>query len=316
MHSRSRTRSAARVAAALLALGLSQAAARAQSPEGSRAISIGRQALDAVRQGWALARYDEARQVRAAINLRGAGSQGVTANLVLDRGSPRWRLDAAGGVGPLSLWAMPDRVALHVPSLKQYATRAGGDLARLAGEAGRLDAEVAAMRGRLEGGYTALSLGGEETIGGAATWRLDDRLEPGTIASYWIDQASHLPRRIVLDRPGRRDVRIELAYGSGPRPSGAIVYLQGQRDVEIRLTPTYERSGRVSRVQIVTRPAGSSPITTDITVDWSPSMGAEFFRFTPPAGASEVPFGQLSQGVLLMAAGALGGLLPVFLGAR
>jgi hypothetical protein len=93
------------------------------------------------------------------------------------------------------------------------------------------------------------------------------------------------------------------------------VYLQGQRDVEVALTPTYERSGRVSRVQIVTRSAGSAPVTTDVTLDWSPSIGAGFFQFAPPAGASQVPFGQLSQGVLLMAAGALGGLLPVFLGA-
>jgi hypothetical protein len=312
----SRTRTAARIAAAfLLALGLSVGAARAQTATDARAIEIARQALDAVRESWALARYDEARRVRAAVNLRGAGSQGVTANLLLDRGVPRWRLDAAGGVGPLTLWAMPDRVALHVPSLKQYATRAGGDLARVADGAGGLDAEVAAMRAHLDGGYTALSLGGEETIDGAATWRLDDRPEPGTTASYWIDQGSHLPRRIVLDRPGRRDVRVELAYGSGPRPSGATVYLQGQRDVEIRLVPNYEGSGRVSRVQIVTRPAGGAPITTDITFDWSPATAAGFFEFTPPVGASEVPFGQLSQGVLLMAAGALGGLLPVFLGA-
>jgi hypothetical protein len=44
-------------------------------------------------------------------------------------------------------------------------------------------------------------------------------------------------------------------------------------------------------------------------------VAAGFFRFTPPTGATEVPFGQLSQGALLMAAGALGGLLPVILGA-
>ena len=312
----SRTRLAVRLATVfLLAFGVSQGTARAQSPESSHASEIARQALDAVRQNWALARYDEARQVRVAINLRGAGSQGVTANLVVDRGSPRWRLDAAGGVGPLTVWATADRVALHVPSLKQYATRAGGELARHAGDAGGLDAEVAAMQARLEGGYTALSLGGEETIDGAGTWRLNDQPEPGTTVSYWIDRRTHLPRRIVLDRPGRRDVRVELAYSSGARPSGATVYLQGQRDVEIRLTPTYERSGRVSRVQIITRPAGGTSITTDVTLDWSPVTGAGFFQFTPPAGASEVPFGQLSQGVLLMAAGALGGLLPVFLGA-
>jgi hypothetical protein len=312
---RTPTTFAAHVAAiVLLGLGTSQATAHAQSVE-PRAIEIARRALDAVRDGWALARYDEAARVRAAINLRGAGAQGVTANLVIDRATPRWRLDAAGGVGPLTLWAMPDGVALHVPSLGQYARRSGGDLARMGGEASGLDGEVAAMRSRLDGGYTELSLAGEETIAGAATWRLDDRIEPGTTASYWIDQRSHLPRRIVLDRPGRKDVRVDLAYGSGPRPTSATVTLQGQRDVEVRLTPTYEGSGRVSRVQVVTQPSGGARVTTDVTLDWSPAIAAGFFRFTPPTGATEVPFGQLSQGALLMAAGALGGLLPVILGA-
>ncbi|HEY7472214.1 MAG TPA: hypothetical protein VIE68_07700 [Gemmatimonadota bacterium] len=311
MPHRSATRVAILVAMALGALPLSPAGGRAQSPDG-RAIEIATRALDAVRQGWALGRYDEARQVRAAINLRGAGSQGVTANLVVDRGSPRWRLDAAGGVGPLTLWATPERLALHVPALDQYATRPGGELARMAGEAARIDAEVAAMRARLESGYAGLALGGEETVDGAATWRLDDR---PAATSYWIDRTTHLPRRIVVDRPGRRDVTVELAYGAGPRPTRATVYLQGQRDVEVTLNPTYERTGRVSRVQIVTRSAGSAPVTTDVTLDWSPALGAGFFQFAPPAGARQVPFGQLSQGVLLMAAGALGGLLPVFLGA-
>ena len=315
MHMSKRSRSAALALGALLALGGSGSAARAQSAGHARANEIAAQALDAVRRSWALARYDAARQVRAAINLRGAGTQGVTANLVLDRDGPRWRLDVAGGVGPLTLWAMPDRIALHVPSLEQHATRAGGDLARMAAGAGRLDAEVAAMQSLLEGGYAELTLGGEETIDGAVTWRLDDRPEPGTTASYWIDQSSHLPRRIVVDRPGRRDVRIELAYGGGPRPTRAVAYLQGQRDVQVTLTPAYDSAGRVARVQAVTVPAGGSSITTDLTFDWSPGMGATFFRFAPPVGSREVPFGQLSQGVLIMAAGALGALLPVLLGA-
>jgi hypothetical protein len=240
----------------------------------------------------------------------------VTANLVLDRSTPRWRLDTAGGLGPLTLWASPDRLALHVPSLDQYATRSGGGLAAYASEMGRLDAEVAAMRGRLDAGYADLTLAGEETVDGRATWRLDDRPEPGTTASYWIDQASHLPRRIVLDRPGRRDVRIELAYGTGPRPVRATAVLQGQRDAQLTLTPSYDGSGRVSRIQVVTESAGSAPVTTDVTLDWTPTVSAGFFRFSPPEGAREVSFGQLSQGVMLMAAGALGGLLPVVLGAR
>lgn len=308
-------RSAALLLGGVLALGASAGIARAQSAGDTRANEIAAQALDAVRRGWALARYDAARQVRAAINLRGAGTQGVTANLVLDRDGPRWRLDTAGGVGPLTLWAMPDRAALHVPSLEQHATRAGGDLARMAAQAGRIDAEVAAMQARLAGGYTELALGGEETIDGAATWRLDDRVEAGTTASYWIDQRSHLPRRIAVDRPGRRDVRIELSYGSGPRPVRVTAYQQGQRDVQVTLTPTYDSAGRVARVQAVAAPAGGSQITTDVTFDWSPGMGASYFRFEPPAGSREVPFGQLSQGVLIMAAGALGALVPLLLGA-
>jgi hypothetical protein len=298
----------------MLTLAGSSETARAQSAGDARANEIAVQALDAVRQGWALARYDAARQVRAAINLRGAGTQGVTGNLVLDRDGPRWRLDVAGGVGPLTLWAMPDRIALHVPSLDQHATRAGGDLARMAADAGRLDAELAAMRSRMAG-YTELTLGGEETIDGAATWRLDDRPEPGTTASYWIDQRSHLPRRIAVDRPGRRDVRIEFSYGSGARPVRVTVNQQGQRDVQLTLTPPYDSAGRVASVQAVTVPAGGSPITTDVTFDWSPGMGASFFRFEPPAGSREVPFAQLSQGVLIMAAGAFGALLPLLLGA-
>lgn len=315
MRFRERNRSAALVLGIVLTLGLSAGPGRAQSSGNARANEIAAEALDAVRRGWALGRYDAARQVRAAINLRGAGTQGVTANLVVDRDGPRWRLDVAGGVGPLTLWAMPDRIALHVPSLEQHATRAGGDLARMAAEAGRLDAEVAAMQSRLAAGYAELTLGGEESIDGAMTWRLDDRPEPGTTASYWIDQGSHLPRRIAIDRPGRRDARIEFSYGAGPRPVRAVAYLQAQRDVQVTLTPTYDSAGRVARVQAVIVPAGGSTITTDVTLDWSPAMGAAFFRFAPPAGSREVPFGQLSQGVLIMAAGALGALLPVLLGA-
>jgi hypothetical protein len=299
----------------LLAVTAPAGVLRAQSAGEATASEIASRALDAVRRGWALARYDEARQVRAAINLRGGGSEGVTANLVVDRATPRWRLDVAGGLGPLTVWALPDRTALHVPSLGQHASRAGGDLARMVAAADRFDAEVVAMRSRLAAGYDALTLAGEETIDGAATWRLDDRPEPGTTASYWIDQRTHLPRRIAVDRPGRRDVRVELSYGAGPRPVRAVAYLQGQRDVQVTLTPSYDSAGRVARVQAVTVPSGGSTVTTDVTLDWSPGMGASFFRFAPPEGSREVSFGQLSQGVLLMAAGALGALVPLILGA-
>ena len=56
--------------------------ARAQTPADPRALEIARRSLDAVREGWALGRYDDATRVRAAVNVRGAGAQGVTANLV------------------------------------------------------------------------------------------------------------------------------------------------------------------------------------------------------------------------------------------
>jgi hypothetical protein len=95
-----------------LALGYTSTA-RGQSAADDRALEIARQALDAVRQGWALGRYDDASQVRAAINLRGAGAQGVTANLVLDRSAPRWRLDTAGGLALTVGRPRPARA--HVP---------------------------------------------------------------------------------------------------------------------------------------------------------------------------------------------------------
>ena len=139
-----------------------------------------------------------------------------------------------------------------MPALEQYATRSAGGLATLASQWGRLDAEVVAMRARLDEGYGNLSLAGEESIDGRVTWRLDDRPEPGTTTSYWIDQGTHLPRRIAIDRPGRRDVRIDLAYGSGPRPSRAVAYLQGQRDVQLTLSPAFERTGQHNRSGTVT----------------------------------------------------------------
>lgn len=302
--------------AAVLVLALLPLPAAGQSAPPGGARGIARRALDAVEEGWALGRYDDARQVRVAINVRGAGTRGVTANVVVDRSTPRWRLDVAGGVGPLTLWALPDRTALHVPGLSQYASRRGGDLATAATGVGRLDDEVAAMRARLDRGYDGLTLVGEESIDGAPTWRLDDRPEPGTTASYWIDRESFLPRRVALDRPGGRDVRVDFDYGAGPRPVRLVGVLSGQRDVRVTVTPTYRSDGRVDRLGILTEPSGGSPVTTDVTFDWAPTTGPDFFRFTPPAGATEVPFAQLAQGALLMAAGALGSLLPVLMGAR
>jgi hypothetical protein len=76
-------------------------------------------------------------------------------------------------------------------------------------------------------------------------------------------------------------VRIELGYGSGPRPVRATAYLQGQRDAQLTVTPSYDQSGRVSRVQVVTQSAGSAPVTIDVS-RLDALVGAGFFRFSPP----------------------------------
>ncbi|MFN2382694.1 MAG: hypothetical protein ABR559_00365 [Gemmatimonadota bacterium] len=287
-------------------------------PGDPRAIEIARQTLAAIERGWALGRYDQAGRVRAAINLRGAGgtAPAVTANIVVDRRARQWRADAAGDIGPLTLYADAERATLYVPALKQHASRRAGGLAPGASVARNLTSEIALMRSRLDGGYEPLVLRGEESLGGATTWRLDDTPAPGVTASYWIDQTTSLPRRIALDRPGRRDVRLDFQYGSSPRPTRVDAYLQGQQDVQITISPRYDATGRATRLHLVSRVAGGGEFATDVTLDWAPRVAAGFFRFDPPAGAQAVSFTQLSQGVLFSAAGKLSALLPLFLGAR
>ena len=143
---------------------------------------------------------------------------------------------------------------------------------------------------------------------------MGDTPEPGATATYWIDAATFLPRRFVLTGPGRGEVRVDLAYGGGPRPVRADVVTRGDRELRLVLTPSYDGTGRVSRLRAVATPAGGSALTTDLSFDWSPDTGAGFFAFQPPAGAVEVSFQQLTTGVLLTAAAKLGAILQILSG--
>lgn len=304
-------------AAALLALAVPAVRDAGPSPPrpvDERAVQIVRRTLDAIEGGWALAAYDRASRVRTAINLRGTQpAVGVTANLVVDRSTRRLRLDAAGDVGPLTLTGDPERILLYVPSLAQFARRPGG----LGGGEWLgfdLSAELAAIRGRLDAGYPLLVYRGREEIDGRPVEVVSDTPEPGATATWWIDAATFLPRRFILTGPGRGDVRVDLAYGGGPRPVRADVVSRGDRELRLALTPSYDGTGRVSRLQAVATPAGGSSLTTDLSFDWSPETGAGFFAFQPPRGAVEVPFQQLATGVLLTAAGRLGAVLQILSG--
>ncbi len=304
-------------AAALLALAIPpvhDAGSAALRPADEKAIQVVRRTLDAIERGWALAAYDRASRVRTAINLRGTQPVvGITANLVVDRGAGRMRLDAAGDVGPLTLTGDPQRLLLYVPSLAQFARRSGG---LDAGEwlQADLTGEVAAIRSRLDAGYPLLVYRGREEIGGRPVEVVSDTPEPGATATYWIDATSFLPLRIVLSGAGRGDVQVDLVYGAGPRPVRADVVSRGNRELRLVLTPSYDGTGRVSRLQAVATPAGGGSLTTDLSFDWSPDPGAGFFAFQPPAGAVEVPFQQLATGVLLTAAGKLGAILQILSG--
>lgn len=283
-----------------------------------RAVEIALGSIDAVRNGWALDRYAGSERVRARINLRGAGTGmdvGITANAVLDRPQRRWRLDASGDVGPLTLVVNPRQALLYVAPLDQHATRSPGALAS-ALLAANPAAAVGAMRANLADGYSALRLRGEESVGGAPAWRLEESPEPGVTATYWIDQRTSLPLRVVLDRPGRNDVRVEFGYGAGPRPTRVAAYLQGQRDVQVVASPAYDGVGRARHVHVDATVAGGGTYSADVTLDWAPRIAAGFFGFSPPAASQAVSFSQLMQGVLFSAAGKLGGLLSAFLGGR
>ena len=303
-------------AAALLALAIPAVrdARPAPAQADEKAIQIVRRTLDAIEGGWALAAYDRASRVRAAINLRGSQpAVGVTANLVVDRSARRLRLDAAGDVGPLTLTGDPERLLLYVPALAQFARSPDG----LGGSewlGTDLGAEVAAIRGRLDAGYPLLVYRGREEIAGRPVEVVSDTPEPGATATWWIDAATFLPLRFVLTEAGRGDVQVDLSYGGGPRPVRADVVSRGGRELRLVLTPTYDGAGRVSRLQAVATPAGGSSLTTDLSFDWSPETGAGFFAFQPPAGAVEVPFQQLATGVLLTAAGKLGAILQILSG--
>ncbi|CAN5285368.1 hypothetical protein BH18GEM1_BH18GEM1_02490 [soil metagenome] len=297
----------------LVAGGVSAASVAKAHSGDERAVAIAQRALDAVENGWRLGQYDAARRVRAAVNLRGGGA-GLTANVVADRAGRRYRVDAAGDIGPLTLYANAEQAALHVPGLGQYARRSAGPLAPGATLSRSLRAEFAAMRARLDQGYGELVYRGDETLDGAAVHRIDDSPAPGVTASYWIDAGSYLPRRIVLVRPGRQNLQVDFRYGGGPRPNRVDAYLRGQHDVRLAITPRYDESGRMAQLHAVSRVAGGGEFTTDVNLDWSPSVGVGYFSFTPPAGAQEVPFEQLASGVVFAAAGKLGALLPLFTG--
>lgn len=289
-------------------------------PEGpdERAVEIALDALDAIRRDWALERYASSDRVRARVNLRGSGTGmdvGITANTVVDRQNRRWRLDASGDVGPLTLAVSPQRALLYVASLDQHATRPPGALATSllsANPAARVDA----VRANLGNGYAALRFRGEESVGGAPAWRLEESPEPGVTASYWIDQRTNLPLRVVLDRPGRDDVRVEFGYGGGSRPTRVAAYVSGRRDVQVVASPAYDAAGRARHVHVDATVAGGGSYSIDVTLDWSPSIAPGFFGFSPPAASRAVSFSQLLQGVLFSAAGKLGGLLSAFAGVR
>ena len=307
-------------AAALLALVAAPASAlavpvpvRAVDPE---ATAVALRALAAIERGWALGRYDQAARVRATVNLRGTNGLGVTANLALDRPARRWRLDTAGDVGPLTLYVDATRATLHVPALRQFATRAAGFLAPGASVGRSLAGEVAAMRGRLEAGYTPLVYRGEEALDGAPVHVLEDTPAPGSTATYWIDARTNLPRRVVIARATGQPTQLDFGYGSSPQPSRVTVTFGGARPVRLTITPRYDQVGRASRLALSGRMADGTGIDADVNLLWAARLGDGYFRFAQPAGAQQVGFDQLASGVLFAAAGKLGPLASIFLGTR
>jgi hypothetical protein len=281
-----------------------------------QATEIALRALAAVERGWALARYDQAGRVRAAINLRGTNGLGVTANLAFDRANRRWRLDTAGDVGPLTLYADAARATLYVPSLVQFATRAAGFLAPSASVGRSLTAEVAAMRRRLEAGYAPLVYRGEEMLDGTPVHVLVDTPEPGTTTTFWIDARTSLPRRVAVAAAGGRDIRLDFGYRGSARPASVTATFVGPRPVRLDLVPGYDDLGRVRRLGVSGRMADGTGIDADVNLIWSPRFGPAHFRFEPPAGVRQVSFQQLASGVLFTAAAKLGPLVSIFMGTR
>lgn len=310
------------LAGALLLVSGAAAAAAAAPPAAPpapdpRAVEIARRTLDQIESGWALARYDQADRVRASLNLRGGAPTpvGLTANAVVDRRGRRYRVDVAGDVGPLTLWADARRVTLFVPALQQVGRRQAGALAPAATLGASLTAELRAMRARLDAGYTELSYIGDETLGGVLTHRIQDTPEPGVTATYWIDADRSLPRRISIARAGARPTRFDFGYGSGPRPTRIDASLPGTRDVQATIVPRYDSTGRATHLRIESRIAGGGSYSADVVLDWSPRTSADFFQPSVPPGTQEVGFEQLAGGVLFAAAGKLSGLASAILGA-
>lgn len=281
-----------------------------------KATEIALRTLAAIERGWALDRYEQASRVRATINLRGTNGLGVTGNVALDRPNRRWRLDTAGDVGPLTLYADAARATLYVPALRQYASRVAGPLAPGASVGRSPTAELAAIRQRLEAGYAPLVYRGDETLGGAGVHVLQDTPEPGVTTTFWIDARTSLPRRVAIAQAGGRETRLDFAYGSGARPTAVTATFPGARAVRIVLTPSYDSTGRVSRLAVEGRMADGTGIDADLNVLWSARLGADYFRFAPPSGAQQVAFEQLASGVLFAAAAKLGPLVSIFLGTR
>lgn len=278
------------------------------------AIEIALDALSAIESQWGLAAYDEAQRVRAEVELHGSASApfAVSGNLTLDKPNRRWRLDASGDLGPLSLFVGTTQTTLYVPGLRQFARQSGAALAP-DGSTSAMQ-QVRIVRARLGDDYTQLRYLGRETVDGALTEKIQDTPAPETTITYWIDVMTSLPRRIVVGRTGRRDASIDFRYASGARPSSVEAYLQGERDVQVSSTLQYDVRGRIARIASTTRIAGGGTFTGDATFDWTPTLGQGFFSFTPPSGTQEVPFQQLVTGVLFAAAGKLAALLPLLQG--
>lgn len=288
--------------------------ARAQTDVDREAINIALDALAAIESKWNLAAYDEADRVRVEADVHGSVSPplAISGKLTLDKPNRRWRLDTSGDLGPLSLFVETAGMTLYVPGLRQFARQSGGALT----PDGTTSAvrQVRVVRARLGDEYTQLRYLGRETVDGALSERIEDTPAPETSVTYWIDVETHLPRRIVVSRPGRRDASVDFRYASGTRPSAVEVYLQGERDVQSSSTLAYDDRGRVVRAVSTTRVAGGGTFNSEVTFDWTPTVGQGFFSFTPPDGTQEVPFPQLVTGVLFAAAGKLSALLPLFQG--
>ncbi len=304
---------AAAIVASLLVATPTGVAAQQGAGSDDRAIEVAREALDAIESGWALAHYDRAQRVRAAINARGKSptSIGITSNFVMDRAARRWRLDAGGDVGPVTLYVDREQMALHAPDLEQFARQPAGILAPAEGFGDGLSSQLTETRRRLDQGYGALRYVGEETVGGALTHRIEDTPEPGTTATFWIDAVTHLPRRVELVRPGRKDTRIEFQYGASPRPTRIEAYLEREHDIQVTASLRYDDVGRVEQIHVVSRVADRGEITSDVNVDWDPRVAPDFFNFSPPTGTQEVPFQQLLSGLVFAAAGKLAEILPL-----